>query len=95
MTASGTQFCFNVNRKHTNQHVILSVDLVRGVAYQRCWSLKCGVEAAAGSASARRLKAKHRIGRPPAASLPSHDELETFERNTDPRLDQAGTGAQQ
>jgi hypothetical protein len=61
---------------------MLTVDLLGGVAYARCWDPECVVLC---SKSGLQLKAKHRVGAPPAAVLPSLDDLLAYERATDTR----------
>lgn len=64
---------------------MLTVDLLNGQAYQRCWdSVDCAVAAppsALGGPAV--LKARHALGRPPAAALPALSQLWAFEAGND------------
>ena len=69
------------NREHKSNLTMLTVDLHLGLAYQRCWdAADCVVHVGGG-----RVKAKHRLPRPPASALPELAALEAFERDTDAR----------
>ena len=78
LTAHGTRFCFHRGRQHKSQLVMISIDLLRGVAFQRCWDSVDCVEEVRGVT----LKCKHRLGRP-AAALPSLADLLEYEKASD------------
>jgi len=80
LTATGTRFCFAKGRQHKGQHVMLTVDLVAQVAYQRCWdNTDCVVHGPRGI----HLKSKHPLGRPPIDVLPTWAELQRFEETNE------------
>ena len=80
LTATGTRFCFAKGRQHKGQHVMLTVDLIAQVAYQRCWdNADCVVHGPRGV----RLKSKHPLGRPPIDVLPTWAELQRFEETNE------------
>ena len=81
LTAHGTRYCFARGRQHASQHVMLSLDLIAGIAYQRCWDAVDCVEVVRGGVT---LKCKHRLGRPPVAALPTLADLDAFEAQYDP-----------
>ena len=79
LTARGTRYCFSRGRQHQSQLVMLTIDLIRAVAYQRCWDAVDCVELVRGVT----LKCKHRTGRPPASALPSTADIDAFESAND------------
>lgn len=76
MTAKGVRHCFHRQREHLQQHVMISVDLIRHQAWQRCWDPDCSI---AVEGAPCRLKAKHLIGRPPVSGMPVRSQLDKFE----------------
>ena len=72
LTARGRGFCAHLRREHRSQKAMVSVDLVSGRAWHRCWDASC--RAADGTA------ARHELPQPPAAAVPSLEELLDFER---------------
>ena len=86
-TAEGTRYCFHKHGQHKNNNVMVTVDLLRGEAWQRCWDKEC-VHVVAGegafpgappSVLGGELRAKHVLTRPPADDLPDHLQLHRFE----------------
>ena len=82
MTAEGTRYCFCRGRQHASNLTMLTIDLNLGVAYQRCWDRQnCIVRGVNG---VDMVKAKHRLPRrPPAGALPTVEEMDAFERETE------------
>jgi hypothetical protein len=61
---------------------MLSIDLLGGGVWQRCWDSECVVRvppARGGEGRAVELKAKHRVCRLPAAEFPTWEEVHAFE----------------
>ena len=85
LTAAGTRWCQHRGRQHKSQLVMLSIDLLSGTAWQRCWdSVDCVVHATrASDGRVAMLKAKAEARRPDASVMPTWTELDAFERDTD------------
>merc|ERR1719440_2449115 len=74
LSAQGTRYCFHKGREHRAQKVMITIDLLRHRAWQRCWDPECkhihrrnGCQEQ-GDAAAKicyDVKAKHSLGRPP------------------------------
>ena len=85
LTAQGTRHCFNIGRQHKSNNVILTVDLVSGMAYQACYDKECvhHVTKTDGGAPAGplggTLKAMEGLDLTPANCLPDHMQLHLFE----------------
>lgn len=81
LTARGTRYCFSRGRQHQGQNVMISVDLLQGRAWQRCWdNTDCVVRVADHMGKESLIKAKQAISRPSASLLPTFAELQEFER---------------
>ena len=65
-------FCHCVGRPHAEQNVMITIDLLAGVAYQRCWDRNC--KDATTKGSARHVLSCHS----PPGALPSRDALSEF-----------------
>jgi hypothetical protein len=78
LVATGTRYCFGRGRQHKSQAVMLTVNLLTGTAWQRCYDVDC-IEYSGGVA----LKAKHRVGLVPFGTLPTHVDRASFERAND------------
>ena len=68
LVAEGTRYCFTRGRQHKSHSVMLTVDLVAGVAWQRCYDAEDCVETLAGDGAV--INAKHLIFRTAASALP-------------------------
>ena len=77
-TAEGTRYCFHKHGQHKNNNVMVTVDLLRGEAWQRCWDHECVVHAAPPH-EAMELKARHALGRAPMHLLPPQSDLRALE----------------
>lgn len=66
-------YCHCIGRPHSEQNIMISVDLLDGIAYQRCWDKSCREPVTKGSA-------KHILScQPPAGSLPTKEDLDKFD----------------
>jgi len=66
-------YCHCIGRPHSEQNIMISVDMFGGIAYQRCWDRSCRDSETKGSA-------KHILScQPPAGSLPTKDALDKFD----------------
>ena len=68
---SGTHFCFHLQREHKSHRTMISVDLLRGHAWQRCWDPECVVNG---------LKAKKKLQF--AVPVFALEHLDLFEQST-------------
>lgn len=87
----GTRHCFHKGRAHKSQNVMVTIDLLRGDAWQRCWDNECvhhrpcvvAGPRACGDAPRRALgetiRAKYQLPLLPAACIPNHLQLHRFE----------------
>ena len=66
-------YCAHRKCEHKSQKAIVTLDLMSGRAWHRCWDDDCVVGGAGGP------KAKHELPRPPAAAVPPLEELLDFE----------------
>ena len=67
--------CHHVGRTHASHNVMVTVDLMSGEAFQRCWDSRCIIKLDGGGY----LKAKHVLGGVPACCLPALLALGSFE----------------
>ena len=80
LTASGTRYCFARGRQHRSQLVMLTVDLLGGAAWQRCWdNVDCIAHVTAPNGQPRQLKLKHPLRPPPRETMPNEQQLGAFE----------------
>lgn len=80
LTIKGTRYCYARGRQHKQQHIILSIDLQDGTAWQRCWDREdCIVRAQATNGNNVRLRAKHPVDQVPAGVIPKIVDLAVFE----------------
>ena len=63
--------CHHIGRAHTSHNVMVTVDLVSGEAYQRCWDPTCIIKLDGGGY----MKARHALGCVPACCLPTPQAL--------------------
>ena len=66
-------YCAHRKCEHKSQKAIVTLDLMSGRAWHRCWDDDCVVGGPGGP------KAKHELPRPPAAAVPPLEELLDFE----------------
>ena len=76
VTGEAQGVCAHVGRAHASQRVMVTIDLERGVAWQRCWDQRCTVVIGSGY-----VKAKHALGAVPADVMPSAEGLHGFEQS--------------
>ena len=43
-----TRFCHHLGREHKSQMTMISIDLISGIAWQRCWDAECAMRLASG-----------------------------------------------
>lgn len=79
LTANGTRWCFHRQRQHRSNKVMLSIDISKCRAWQRCWDKDCVVMCCAASGVQCPLKAHYEERPPPAYSLPSKQQVDNFE----------------
>ena len=73
LNRSYSSYCHCIGRPHSEQNIMISIDLFDGIAYQRCWDTSCKDSETKGSA-------KHILScQPPAGAMPTKQELETFD----------------
>jgi hypothetical protein len=73
ITGDANGVCAHIGREHTSWHVMVSVDILNGLAWQRCWDHRCVRVVAADGAY---VKAKHALGAVPVECLPSRSLVE-------------------
>lgn len=73
ITGDANGVCAHIGREHTSWHVMVTVDILNGLAWQRCWDHRCVRVVAADGAY---VKAKHALGAVPEECLPSRSLVE-------------------
>ena len=73
LNRSYASYCHCIGRPHSEQNIMISIDLFDGIAYQRCWDRSCKDSETKGSA-------KHILScQPPAGVMPTKQDLEKFD----------------
>ena len=73
ITGDANGVCAHIGREHTSWHVMVTVDILNGLAWQRCWDHRCVRVVAADGAY---VKAKHALGAVPEECLLSRSLVE-------------------
>lgn len=68
-------YCHNIGRPHNEQNIMITIDLLAGIAYQRCWDRSCKNRITKGSA-------RHLLSRNPPGEMPTPTALENFGKKT-------------
>ena len=72
----GTQrgVCAHVGRCHVGHHIMVTCDLLNGIAWQRCWDRECTCAVKGGGY----VKAKHYVGSIPEECVPTTAALDAL-----------------
>ena len=66
-------YCHCIGRPHSEQNIMISIDLFDGIAYQRCWDRSCKDSVTKGCA-------KHVLScQPPTGALPTKEDLDKYD----------------
>ena len=71
VTGSARGTCAHVGREHAGQHVMVTLDLLNGIGWQRCWDQQCVCTVVGGY-----VKARHLLGCLPADCNLSLESME-------------------
>jgi hypothetical protein len=72
ITGSARGVCAHIERAHTSWKTMVTVDILNGIAWQRCWDQQC-VRVVSERAY---VKARHTLGAVPEDCLPGQDLME-------------------